>query len=186
MTMSELPTQETLTIEFKSDRGGGYPDSDLVDEIVGMANTEGGTLYLGIEDNGQVTGIVKHHQDPIGLAALIANCTRPSLSVRTEIIYDHDLPVMVISIPKSYSVVATASGKLLKRRLKADGSPEVVPMYPYEIYTRLSDLRKLDFSAQPVQDGTVDDLDPNQIVRLRETIQNQMVISNYYRYQMKT
>ena len=173
MTMSELPMQETLTIEFKSDRGGGYPDSDLVDEIVGMANTEGGTLYLGIEDNGQVTGIVKHHQDPIGLAALIANCTRPSLSVRTEIIYDHDLPVMVISIPKSYSVVATASGKLLKRRLKADGSPEVVPMYPYEIYTRLSDLRKLDFSAQPVQDGTVDDLDPNQIVRLRETIQNQ-------------
>lgn len=70
--MSEFPTQETLTIEFKSDRGGGYPDSDLVDEIVGMANTEGGTLYLGIEDNGQVTGIVKHHQDPIGLAALIA------------------------------------------------------------------------------------------------------------------
>ena len=173
MTMSELPMQETLTIEFKSDRGGGYPDSDLVDEIVGMANTEGGTLYLGIEDNGQVTGIVKHHQDPIGLAALIANCTRPSLSVRTDIIYDHDLPVMVISIPESYSVVATASGKLLKRRLKADGSPEVVPMYPYEIYTRLSDLRKLDFSAQPVQDGTVDDLDPNQIVRLRETIQNQ-------------
>lgn len=125
-----------------------------------MANTEGGTLYLRIEDNGQVTGIVKHHQDPIGLAALIANCTRPSLSVRAEIIYDH------ISIPESYSVVATASGKLLKRRLKTDGSPEVVPMYPYEIYTRLSDLRKLDFSAQPVQDGTVDDLDPNQIVRL--------------------
>lgn len=93
--------------------------------------------------------------------------------MRAEIIYDHDLPVMVISIPESYSVVATASGKLLKRRLKTDGSPEVVPMYPYEIYTRLSDLRKLDFSAQPVQDGTVDDLDPNQIVRLRETIQNQ-------------
>ena len=46
-------------------------------------------------------------------------------------------------------------------------------MYPYEIYTRLSDLRKLDFSAQPIQDGTIDDLDPNQIIRLRETIRNQ-------------
>lgn len=99
--MSELPTQETLTIEFKSDRDGGYPDGDLVDEIVGMTNTEGGVLYLGIEDNGQVTGIIKRHQDSIGLAALIANCTRPSLSVRTEIIYDHNLPVMVISIPQS-------------------------------------------------------------------------------------
>ena len=171
--MCDLPKKETLTIEFKSDRGKGYSDESLVDEIVGMTNTEGGTLYLGIEDDGRVSGIVKQHQDPIGLAALIANRTRPSLSVRTEILYSDDLPVMVISIPKSYSVIATASGKILKRRLKVDGGPEVIPMYPCEIYTRLSDLRKLDFSAQPIQDGTVEDLDPNQLIRLRETIQNQ-------------
>lgn len=171
--MCELPKKETLTVEFKSDRGKGYSDEGLVDEIVGMTNTEGGTLYLGIEDDGRVSGIVKHHQDPIGLAALIANRTRPSLSVRTEILYSDDLPVMAISIPKSYSVIATVSGKILKRRLKVDGSPEVIPMYPYEIYTRLSDLRKLDFSTQPIQDGTVEDLDPNQLIRLRETIQNQ-------------
>ena len=171
--MCELPKKETLTVEFKSDRGKGYSDEGLVDEIVGMTNTEGGTLYLGIEDDGRVSGIVKHHQDPIGLAALIANRTRPSLSVRTEILYSGDLPVMAISIPKSYSVIATVSGKILKRRLKVDGSPEVIPMYPYEIYTRLSDLRKLDFSAQPIQDGTAEDLDPNQLFRLRETIQNQ-------------
>lgn len=171
--MCELPKKETLTVEFKSDRGKGYSDEGLVDEIVGMTNTEGGTLYLGIEDDGRVSGIVKHHQDPIGLAALIANRTRPSLSVRTEILYSNDLPVMAISIPKSYSVIATVSGKILKRRLKVDGSPEVIPMYPYEIYTRLSDLRKLDFSAQPIQDGTAEDLDPNQLFRLRETIQNQ-------------
>lgn len=171
--MCELPKKETLTVEFKSDRGKGYSDEGLVDEIVGMTNTEGGTLYLGIEDDGRVSGIVKHHQDPIGLAALIANRTRPSLSVRTEILYSDDLPVMAISIPKSYSVIATVSGKILKRRLKVDGSPEVIPMYPYEIYTRLSDLRKLDFSAQPIQDGMVEDLDPNQLIRLRETIQNQ-------------
>lgn len=171
--MCELPKKETLTVEFKSDRGKGYSDEGLVDEIVGMTNTEGGTLYLGIEDDGRVSGIVKQHQDPIGLAALIANRTRPSLSVRTEILYSDDLPVMAISIPKSYSVIATVSGKILKRRLKVDGSPEVIPMYPYEIYTRLSDLRKLDFSTQPIQDGTVEDLDPNQLIRLRETIQNQ-------------
>lgn len=170
--MCELPKKETLTVEFKSDRGKGYSDEGLVDEIVGMTNTEGGTLYLGIEDDGRVSGIVKHHQDPIGLAALIANRTRPSLSVRTEILYSDDLPVMAISIPKSYSVIATVSGKILKRRLKVDESPEVIPMYPYEIYTRLSDLRKLDFSTQPIQDGTAEDLDPNQLFRLRETIQN--------------
>ena len=37
--MRTIPEKETLTIEFKSDRSG-YSDADLVDEIVGMANTQ--------------------------------------------------------------------------------------------------------------------------------------------------
>lgn len=176
MTEHELPERESLLVEFKSDRGkkgGGYPDDELVEEAVGMANTEGGTLYLGVEDDGRPTGVGEHHCDPVGLAALIGTRTRPSLSVRAEIVSIKGLQVMAVHIPKSFSVVATVSGKILKRRLKADGSPEVIPMYPYEIYTRLSDLRKLDFSAQPIQEGSPDDLDPNQMVRLRATIENQ-------------
>lgn len=171
--MEDFPNKETLTIEFKSDRKGGYSDDNLVDEIVGMTNTEGGTLYLGIEDNGNITGLSQRHRDPIGLAAMIANKTRPSLSVRTEVILNNDIAVMAIHIPKSYSIVASVSGKILKRRLKTNGEPEVVPMYPYEIFSRLSDLRKLDFSAQPLQDGSIADFDPNQLVRLRSTIANQ-------------
>ena len=49
--MRLIPEKETLTIEFKSDRAG-YSDTDLVEAIVGMANTQGGDLYLGVEDNG--------------------------------------------------------------------------------------------------------------------------------------
>jgi hypothetical protein len=37
--MRTIPEKETLTIEFKSDRSG-YSDADLVNEIVGMANTQ--------------------------------------------------------------------------------------------------------------------------------------------------
>ena len=51
-----------------------------------MANTDGGDLYLGVEDDGQITGIQKIHADEIGVAALIANKTVPSVSVRAEII----------------------------------------------------------------------------------------------------
>ena len=63
--MCDLPKKETLTIEFKSDRGKGYSDESLVDEIVGMTNTEGGTLYLGIEDDGRVSGTSIHFQSPL-------------------------------------------------------------------------------------------------------------------------
>ena len=48
--------KETLKIEFKSDTRC-YPMTRLFEDLVGMANTDGGTLYLGIEDDGTVTGV---------------------------------------------------------------------------------------------------------------------------------
>ena len=54
----EIPRRETIRVEFKSDRKG-YSDDGLVDEIVGMANSEGGTLFLGVEDDGEVRLV--HH-----------------------------------------------------------------------------------------------------------------------------
>lgn len=50
-----LTKGETLTVEFKSDRKP-LPDRELVAAIVALANTEGGTLFLGVEDDGTVTG----------------------------------------------------------------------------------------------------------------------------------
>lgn len=67
-------------------------------------------------------------------------------------------------------VVATAGGKVLRRRLKVDGTPENVPMYPFEITSRLSELNLLDFSARPLNGATLEDLDPNERVRLRKII----------------
>jgi ATP-dependent DNA helicase RecG len=173
--MRELPEKETLTVEFKSDikRGTeGYSDDELVDEIVGMANTAGGFLYLGVEDDGTVTGLIPKHKDAIGAAAMIANKTVPSLSVRTEVLEVADKEILSIEVPESRVIVASISGKKLRRKLKADGTPENIPMYPYEITSRLSDLSLLDFSAQPMMDASIDDIDPNQMVRLREAIQN--------------
>ena len=169
--MRTIPMKENLIVEFKSDLKG-YPDSDLIDEIVGMTNTKGGDLYLGVEDDGTVTGVNKKHKDPIGVAALIANSTVPSVSVRAEVLREDNQDVLKIEIPVSRTVVSSSSGKMLRRRLKADGSPEVIPMFSYEITGRLSELSLLDFSAQPLSGATMNDLDPNQRVRLREIIQN--------------
>ena len=169
--MRTIPMKEDLIVEFKSDVKG-YSDSDLVDEIVGMTNTKGGDLYLGVEDDGTITGVNKKHKDPIGVTALIANSTVPSVSVRAEVIRENNNDVLKIEIPVSRTVVSTSSGKMLRRRLKADGAPEVIPMFSYEIAGRLSELSLLDFSAQPLSGATMNDLDPNQRVRLREIIQN--------------
>ena len=164
-----LPKKETLTIEFKSDRNK-LKNSDIFDAVVAFANTEGGDLYLGIEDSGEVTGVHKDHKNHTTLAAFIANNTLPPVSVRAEIIEDIH-PVLKISVPKSYNgIVATISGKVLRRRIKADGTPENVPMYPAEFASRLSELRMIDYSAMPVLECSIDDFDPLEIEHLRNVI----------------
>ena len=164
-----IPQNESLTVEFKSDLKK-YPDSDIFEAVVAFANTEGGSLFLGVEDNGEITGVHESHKNPITLSAYIANNTVPPVSIRAEII-DEAKPVLQICVPKSYSgIVATVSGKILRRRLKADGQPENIPMYPSEIATRLSDLRLLDYSTLPLTEASLDDFDPLELERMRQSI----------------
>ena len=164
-----LPKKETLTIEFKSDRKK-LPDYELIEAVVAFANTEGGDLYLGIEDNGEVTGAHKDHLNITTVSALVANNTVPPIPVRAELIEDI-FPVLKISVPKSYSgISATSSGKTVHRQLKANGEPENVPMYPTMFATRLSDLRLLDYSAMPLLESSIDDFDPIEVDRLKQLI----------------
>lgn len=164
-----IPTKEPLTVEFKSDKNK-YPDSEIFEAVVAFANTEGGDLYLGVEDNGEISGAHKDHQNPITLSAYIANNTVPPVSIRAEVM-EEGLPVLKISVPKALGgIVATSSGKVLRRQIKADGTPENIPMYPTEVATRLSDLRLLDYSAKMLQEATIQDFDMLELERLRRSI----------------
>ena len=168
--MASIGFAEDLTHEFKSDKSR-LSDSDIIDAVVAFANTDGGELYLGVEDNGEITGLHKDHSDIARLSAFIANKTVPPVPVRCEIL-DLEKQVLQISVPRRTSVTASSSGKIQRRRLKADGTPENVPMYPYEIAGRLSSLSLFDYSAQAVPDSSYQDLDPVERERLRNIIRN--------------
>lgn len=171
--MPNIGFNEDLVNEFKSDKTC-LPDGDIIDAIVAIvafANTDGGDLYLGVENNGEITGLHTKHKDITQLAAFIANRTVPPISVRTEIL-ETVPPVLKISVPKRTSVVSSSEGKIQRRRLKTNGEPENVPMYPYEINARLSSLSLLDYSAQPVPEATYQDLDPVERERLRNIIRS--------------
>ncbi len=131
-----LPTKESLTVEFKSEQKRPQSHDEIVDNVVALANTEGGTLYLGIEDDGTVTGVCDEHRNINELAALIFNKTVPQLPARVALLYENEVPIISIEVGNSQQIVSTSQGKTLQRRLKADGSPEVVPLF----VSRLDDL----------------------------------------------
>ncbi|KFI62068.1 RNA-binding domain-containing protein [Bifidobacterium cuniculi] len=159
--------KEALELEFKSDRDC-LGDTELLEAIVGLANSNGGRLYLGVEDDGTPTGLHPKHANTDGLAAFIANNTRPSLRVTVRKTGNPE--VIEITVPKASTIVSTESGRALRRRIKHDGTPEAVPLYPYEMMDAWSDLRTLDFSAQAVPEATRDDFDPLEREHLRKII----------------
>lgn len=166
MTAS-IPHVESLTVELKSDQKR-LPDDELVEALVCLANTDGGAVYVGVEDDGTPTGLHQAHRNSMHLGAMVANRTIPSLSVQVTPIEVAGVRVLRIDVPKAERIVATTSGVVKRRRLDAHGKPECVPLLPHEIPTRLSDLGTLDASRQPVPGATLADLDPAERARLRQ------------------
>ena len=117
---NELQLGETLTQEFKSDIAR-LNDRELVAAVVALANTEGGLLWLGVEDDGQVTGLHRQHLDLSGMAAMIANRTTPPISVAITGVHFNSKLVARIEVPRM-QLVSSSDGLMVHRRLKADGS----------------------------------------------------------------
>jgi len=52
MQSTTIPTSESLTVEFKTSF-----NEDVIETLVAFSNTKGGTVYVGVTDNGEVKGI---------------------------------------------------------------------------------------------------------------------------------
>ena len=170
--MSDWPKKETLQIEFKSDPVGGLSDKSVADAVVGLANAQGGVLYIGIDDNGTISGLRSEKwRNPKKAAAFISNYTIPPLLVETDLVpAEKDRWVLTIKVPKAQGLCATRDGKVLRRRIKVDGRPENIPMFPQEYSGRLSELGLLDYSAQVLPESSYADIDAQERNRLRKLI----------------
>lgn len=172
MSKHPIPPAETLEVEFKSDRDCLH-DDDLIEAIICLANANGGTLYLGVENDGSVTGLHATRPATIaGLAVLISNRTVPRLQVHVQEIQNPTGRVAAIVVPQCSDIIARSDGLVKRRRIGGNGQPECVPFLPSEYTSRRADFRLVDMSVEPVADATLDDFDPLQRARLRAVIAN--------------
>jgi len=161
---------ESLTVEFNSDRRR-MADSEIYDEVVGMANAAGGTILIGVEDNSEVTGAAPRHEagtDPLRIQAAIFGNTVPSINTRVSVVKSGAVEVLAIEVDRYLEPSAAASGKALRRTIGGDGKPQTVPFYPRDQRSMRIDLGLLDFSAQPIESSVFEDLDQLEFERLRQ------------------
>ena len=119
LSIIELIEQgESLCLEFKSDIKS-LPDRELIAALVALTNTEGGSLLLGVEDDGRVTGLHPNHIAIQRLPALVANKTNPPISIKiiTHQVQDHILAQIIV--PKSRYLVSLVPRMLTGSRMAA-------------------------------------------------------------------
>lgn len=150
---SDIPSRESLTVAFQEAPKAGCADRADIEGVVGLANAQGGVLYLGLEADGAVGGLGQVGAvDPSQIAATVASNTVPPLVVRVEIV--------------------VADGRVIRRRLMGDKTPENVPLYPFEFTSTLSDLVRLDVTDTLCAGAVCEDLDPSERELLRRIIRS--------------
>jgi ATP-dependent DNA helicase RecG len=90
-----IPKYENQYIEFKSE---SIKAMSLAEEIVAFANSEGGEIWLGIEDDGSVSGVSKNYEEDI-MNICRNNCI-PPLKTVYEQIRIQTIDIAKITIPK--------------------------------------------------------------------------------------
>lgn len=165
-----LGNGETLTVEFKRGKRRHLSDDDIVEAVVCLANGRGGTLLLGVEDDGRVTGLEPRHgatTEPHLLQAMILNRTEAPASTRVELLTDARGDIGVVHVPPMTPPIGTKSGKYVRRTLRADGKPECVPYLLHEMLSAGLAAQGRDYAATPARGATESDLDPVEFDRFR-------------------
>ena len=91
---------ESETVEYKRE----YTD-DIRKTVVAFANTKGGEIHIGIEDDGKIVGLVNAHEDILKVTNLLRDTIKPDVTLMTkvEIQVVNDRQVIIIAVSEGLS-----------------------------------------------------------------------------------
>lgn len=163
---------ESLFTEFKEQILNW---DSLAAEIVAIANTEGGRIIIGVDDDGQIKGIV----EPQGLEEKIVNVLRnnvePSLQAEFSLMEIDGKVVGVLEIPKSMSRPHRTNKGIFYIRV---GTAKRHPSRE-ELSRIYQDVGQVRYDLEPVQSASIDDLDLNTINNYYQKFYHESLFSSH-------
>ena len=99
---------ENTTTEFKRE----YMD-DIKYAVVAFANTDGGKIYIGIDDNGSVQGIENTGETMLRITNMLRDSIRPDVTMFTECVVENmeGKAVVVLTVQRGTARPYYLSGK---------------------------------------------------------------------------
>lgn len=178
----KLKQGESLTVEFKEEPAQPISDSDLVEEIICMANAKGGLLFLGVDRKGTITGTKPRHganTDVQQLEAMIFNKTVPNLTVDIDMPKLNEGMITLIKVRKSERPIGTTQGKYKRRVILGNGEPGCIPWHTHEMTSQMVQRGDIDYSSLPVKRSSKTDFDLIEFDRLRSLIRQGVTADKY-------
>lgn len=118
---SMISKGEYETIEFKMDIG---KTDEFLESIVAFANTKGGTILLGIHDDGRVVGIEDDYEKiEKKIRNLIANRCEPDIDVKIEPFMFDKRQIISLSVKEGDNKPYLLIGKSAYKRVIKDDYP---------------------------------------------------------------
>lgn len=167
----QIRAGEDARVEFKEvilgPKGVKSPNTEAIaSEMVAFANTCGGTILLGVDDDGIIQGLPDHRIKDVErwiINVATHNCDPPIEPVLLkERLLRHDgteTTILLVEIPRGLYVHATSSGRHYVRV----GSSKQLVTGPRLTRLFQNRGRAFVFDEQPVLTATRDDLDQNKL-----------------------
>jgi ATP-dependent DNA helicase RecG len=131
---------------------------ELARHAAGLANHQGGTLFLGVSREGRVLGASEIH--PLQITHALFGLTQGLLLPYVEVVEGTEGRVIALHVPQSPAAIAVGAGRV-----------------PFWDGRRLTELRmgqplpEPDFTAQVLPTASLSDLDPLEVLRLRRILE---------------
>lgn len=157
---------ESSTLDFKEEaRSATETERLLRDASICFANSDGGTIVLGIDDDARgPEAFVGTTFDVQDAQRRIYELTQPSILVTTEELTFGGARLLVISVPRSFEIHADSQGRA-KRRVGTD----CLPMSPQDQAFLREDRRGVDWTAE-LSDRSLEELSPGAVDAARRRL----------------
>jgi predicted HTH transcriptional regulator len=103
-----IATGESSFLEFKHKVAS--PEK-IAKEMVAFANTNGGRILIGIEDNGDIVGIESYYEEEFWLKQAANEVCTPPLDITIEMVHTGKKDVLIVQVPESEEKPVAVKGK---------------------------------------------------------------------------
>ncbi len=149
---------------------------DICRTVVGFANADGGSLLVGVEDDGEISGLGSDKPEYLSfLESSISDGIQGERGLENCQVHKLNLDgksILYFSVLKSTSrILQTSDGRCLQRR-----DLETIPISVEELTFTRAEQKSQEYDREFVDSATVSDLNTDAVKALAETISQQMSV----------